>query len=103
MFCASGELPASFDRYRTIWHVDFEFRIDANHQPVPVCMTAIERRSGAEIVLRRDRLLECSKAPFDCGPDALVVGYSVLAELSCFRVLGWPYPRDVLCTYFETS
>jgi hypothetical protein len=103
MFCGSGALPANFDRYRAIWHVDFEFRIGANHQPIPVCMTAIERRSGAEIFMRRDRLLESSKAPFDYGTDALVVGYSVQAELSCFQALGWPYPRNVLCTYFETS
>jgi hypothetical protein len=100
---ASAALPINFDRYRAIWHVDFEFRSDANHQPVPVCLTAIERRSGAEIVMRRERLLGCLHAPFDYGPDTLIVGYSVLAELSCFRVLRWPYPRNVVCTYFETS
>src|SRR5262249_21394858 len=85
------------------WHVDFEFQIDSNHLPVPIAMFAKEHRTGAEIAMRRDRLLDCSQAPFDIGPDALVIGYSVVAELSCFRAFRWPAPRHVLCTYVETS
>ncbi|MGZ3195919.1 MAG: hypothetical protein ACXWI1_02220 [Croceibacterium sp.] len=26
--------------FKAIWHVDFEYRQDANHLPVPVCMRA---------------------------------------------------------------
>jgi hypothetical protein len=29
---------AWLDRYAAIWHCDFEFREDASHHPVPVCM-----------------------------------------------------------------
>jgi hypothetical protein len=41
-------------RFRSIWHVDFEFREDANHLPIPVCMYAREEHSGATISLWRD-------------------------------------------------
>src|SRR5262245_37879218 len=103
MSCSCAGLPSSFDRFSAIWHTDFEFRLDANHLPLPVAMFAKEHRTGAEISLRRPQLLNLRKAPFHTGPDALVTGYSVVAELSCFRVLSWPRPHHVLCTYFETA
>ena len=36
-----------------------------------------------------------STPPFDIGPDALFVAYSAWAELTCFIVLGWPFPVHV--------
>jgi len=50
-------LPNNFDRFREIWHVDFEFRQDANHCPVPVAMFAKEHRTGAEISMRASRAI----------------------------------------------
>jgi DNA polymerase I len=89
-------------RYRSIWHVDFEYRENANHLPVPVSMVAIEEHSGASIVLRRDQLLQLSKAPFGTGPDDLMVAYAGNAELSAFMTLGLPFPVNVLDLYVET-
>jgi DNA polymerase I len=103
MSCDCAALPSSFDRFRAIWHVDFEFRQDANHCPVPIAMFAKEHRTGTEISMRRTQLLATTRAPFDIGCDSLMVAYSAVAELSCFAVLRWPAPRNVLCTYFETS
>ena len=40
--------------FKAIWHVDFEYRQDANHLPVPVCMHAYERHTGTEIAMRRE-------------------------------------------------
>jgi DNA polymerase-1 len=90
-------------RFTTIWHVDFEYRQDANHLPVPVCMFAREQRTGAEIFLWRDELLTLRRAPFDTGPDDLMVAYACNAELSCFLALGWPFPHNVLDLYVEAS
>ena len=53
--------------------------------------------------MSRDQLLSLRRAPFDTGPDALMASYSIVAELSCFKVLSWPTPRHLLCAYFETS
>lgn len=103
MSCSSAALPSDFDCFREIWHVDFEFRGDVNQRPVPVAMFARERRSGTEISMRRDKLLACKRPPFDIGPDTLIVAYSIVAELTCFRMLCWPMPHYLLCTYVETS
>jgi hypothetical protein len=96
-------LPSSFDRFREIWDHDFEFRQDGNHLPVPTAMFAKEHRTGTEISMDRAQLLASKRAPFDIGPNTLVTSYSIVAELSCFRALRWPMPRNMLCTYFETS
>ena len=64
---ACAGLPPSFDRFREVWHVDFEFRQDDNHCPVPVAMFAKEHRTGTEITMRRPKLLACTRAPFDTG------------------------------------
>jgi DNA polymerase I len=103
MSCGCAVLPTDFDRFREIWQVDFEFRLDDNHLPAPVAMCAKEHRTGAEISMRREQLLTCSRAPFDTGSDTLMTSYSIVAELSCFRVLGWPFPRNAICSYFETA
>jgi hypothetical protein len=33
--------------------------------------------------------------PFDIGDDALFVGYSAWAEMTCFKVLGWRFPAHI--------
>jgi DNA polymerase I len=103
MSSSSAGLPSSFDRFRQIWHWDFEFRQNANHCPVPVAMFAKEHRTGAEISMRRAELLASTRLPFDAGRETLVVSYAAVAELTCCGMLHWPAPRNVLCTYFETS
>src|SRR5262249_31690591 len=88
-------------RFRTIWHVDFEFREGANHLPIPVCMYAREEHSGATIALWRDELLRLTRLPFDCGPDDAMVAFASNAELQCFLSLGLPFPVNVLDPYVE--
>jgi len=104
MSCGCAGLPTSFDRFREIWHWDFEWRYDDNHLPVPVVMFAKEHRTGTEIAMQRDQLLTCTRAPFPTGSDVLVTSYSAVAELvAACEILRWPSPRNILCTYFETS
>jgi DNA polymerase-1 len=103
MSCSSAGLPASFDRFDAAWQIDFEFRQDANHRPVPVSFFGKEYRTGTEFgPLNRDEILKLRRAPFDTARP-LVTSYSIVAELSCFKVLGWPFPENVLCTYIETA
>jgi len=98
--CAASSIELF--RFDSIWHVDFEYREDANHRPLPICMFAREQRSGQEIFLWRDQLLTLARAPFGTGERDLMVAYTANAELSCFLVLGWPFPRRVLDLYVET-
>jgi hypothetical protein len=88
-------------QFDAIWHVDFEYREDANHLPVPVSLFAIEQRTGTELFLEREHLLALNRAPFGVGPRDLMVSYASNAELSCFLALGWPRPHNVLDVYVE--
>jgi DNA polymerase family A len=94
--------PTSFDRFREIWGVDFEFQPDDCGRPVPVLMVAKEH-GGRTIVMRGPELRGCGQAPFDVGDDVLVTSYSIPAELGCFLSLNWHEPRHVLCTFTEVS
>jgi DNA polymerase I len=88
-------------KFDTIWHVDFEYRQDQNHHPVPVCMYAFEQRTGTAIQLRRDQLLACRRAPFDTGRRSVMIAYAANAESSCFLPQNWPFPCNVLDVYVE--
>ena len=89
-------------QFKAIWHVDFEYRQDANHRPVPVCMHAYERHTGTEIAMRREQLLACRRAPFDTGADSVVIAYAANAESSCFLAGNWPLPHNMIDVYVET-
>jgi DNA polymerase I len=90
-----------FNQFDTIWHADFEFRQNANHCPVPVSLYAYEEHTGTELCLTRDQLLQLKRAPFGTGPRDLVIAYAANAEVSCFLVLGWRLPHNVLDLYVE--
>jgi DNA polymerase I-like protein with 3'-5' exonuclease and polymerase domains len=64
-------------------------------------MVAHEIRSGRTIKMWREELYACSAAPFDVGPAALVIGYSLQAECDCFLALGWPLPVHICDLYVE--
>jgi DNA polymerase family A len=83
-----------------MWCIDFEYRGTAGELPYVVCMVAKEYRSGREIRLWRDELLELSRAPFDIN-NSIVVGFYASAEVGCFLQLGWPLPYNLLDLFVE--
>ncbi|WP_316225289.1 DNA polymerase [Bradyrhizobium sp. SZCCHNS3052] len=85
--------------FREITLVDFEFGIGQGERPVPVCVVAHELQSGRRFRLLRDQLGRAP--PYATGPDVLFVAYYASAELSCYRVLGWPMPERVLDLFCE--
>jgi DNA polymerase I len=93
-------MSSAWSDYAAEWCVDFEFTPrDGEADPIPVCMVAIESKSGQVI---KQRVGEFSPAPpFDIGPRSLFVAYMSTAELSCFDALGWPYPHNILDPYVE--
>jgi DNA polymerase I-like protein with 3'-5' exonuclease and polymerase domains len=92
---------SSFDRFAELWAIDFEFSIGADRRPWPLCMCAHEIRSGRTIKMWREELHACRAAPFDVGPDTLVIGYSLQAECDCFLSLGWELPVNICDLYVE--
>src|SRR4051812_27419337 len=80
--------------YRVVVAVDFEFTAPPGERPTPICMVAVELRSG-----QRWRLWHGEFGPvppYPNGCDVLVVAYYASAELGCYRVLGWPQPPHLL-------
>jgi hypothetical protein len=85
-----------------VWCCDFEFsREDNREHPVPVCMTALEINSGKEVHIFQQKLRTLSEAPFPTGKDACLVAYASGAEASCFAVLNWKHPVNVIDPYAE--
>jgi DNA polymerase I len=85
--------------YREIWLVDFEFVALPGERPDPVCLVALELRSGRLIRRWRDELDR--DPPYAVDPNALFVAYYASAELGCHLALGWPQPARVLDLFVE--
>src|SRR4051794_39420505 len=99
----SAALPTDFDRFRQIYHLDFEYQQDENLRPVPVAMFVREHRSGDTIgPLNRAEMEALRAAPFDTGPDSLMTAYNATAELACLAMLRWPPPQNIVCLFVET-
>jgi len=85
-----------------IWCVDTEFYPGAGlahggrrGDPVsPLCLVAIEARSGQTIRLWQDEFGRCP--PYGIGANSLFVSYAACAELGVHLALGWGEPASVL-------
>ena len=93
---AGAALP--FDE---IWLVDFEFVANGGDRPRPVCMVALELRSGREIRMWEDELAGLRAAPFDTGPRSVMVSFFASAEMGCFEALGWKRPANIIDLFAE--
>ena len=60
---------------REVWIVDFEFRQDPGERPLVWCMVAYEVFSKRELRYWRNDLINMRRAPFDTGPDVVIVSY----------------------------
>ena len=89
--------------YERIYSIDFEYEDGgvAGNNPRVVCLVVREFRTGAVKRYWRDALLEMTVAPFDIGPDTLVVAYFAPAEMQCFMALGWPRPENLIDLFAE--
>jgi hypothetical protein len=88
--------------FAEIWLVDFEFRPRDGRdgeRPDPVCLVALELRSGRLVRRWRDEFGD--RPPYRTDSDALFVAYYASAELGCHLALGWPMPARVLDLFVE--
>jgi DNA polymerase I len=89
-----------FLRFREIVVLDMEFHFAQvrGNRPIPVCLCAVELRSG-----RKHRLwFEPGESiPNPLPPDALYVAFSAAAEWGCFLALGWNLPEHICDLHFE--
>jgi DNA polymerase I len=96
------ELP-----FEEIWAVDYEFYPGpglANGGrdgdiPTPLCLCAIEMRSGRVVHQWQDEFGAC--APYRLDAGALFISYLTTAEFGCHIALNWPQPACSLDAYVE--
>jgi DNA polymerase I len=83
--------------FGTVVVCDFEYEVADGDLPKPLCMVACVLDENLRHVrtIRRWRDDFGTAPPFDIGPDALFVGYSAWAEMTCFKVLGWKFPVHI--------
>src|SRR5262245_32530775 len=85
--------------YREIVLVDTEFETGIGERPVPVCIVAMELRSGRTFRIFRGEF--GAAPPYATGHDVLFVAYYASAELGCYRALGWSMPERILDLFCE--
>jgi len=93
--------------FREIWIVDTEFYPGsglsnggvAGDPITPLCIFALEMRSGRLIRLWQDQLGPFP--PYRLDNDALIVGYMLAAEFGFHAALGWGEPACALDAYVE--
>jgi DNA polymerase I len=99
--------PPTISDYKEIWAIDFEFYPGpglANggregDLPTPLCLVAIEIRTGRVIHQWCDEFR--STPPYRIDSGALIVSYMSTAEFSCHLALGWPQPACTFDAYVE--
>ncbi len=92
----------ALDQFLEIWCADFEFVPTDGERPRPICMIAIEARTGRTIRLWEEELRSLSCAPFRTDERALFVAHFASAEIGCFEALGWAHPENILDTFAES-
>jgi hypothetical protein len=92
-------LPHTWDRFRHVWLLDFEFAPDRNLLPDVLCAHMFEYRSGREISLWKNELLSGAAWPV-FGPDDVVIAYSAMAEATSLQRLRRPQP-NLICLFAE--
>jgi hypothetical protein len=81
--------------------IDFEFRAAPGERPVPVCLVAREQRSGRMFQCWLEGEAAPVEPPFAHDSSTLLVAYFASAELGCYQMLGWPFPRWLVDPYAE--
>jgi DNA polymerase-1 len=96
------ELP-----FQEVWAVDYEYYPGpglANGGrdgdiPTPLCLVAIEMRTGRVVRQWQDEFGAC--APYRLDAGALFISYLTTAEFGCHIALNWPQPACSLDGYIE--
>src|SRR6516165_10457604 len=83
--------------FSTIVVCDFEYEVAPGDLPDVLCMVAQVLNENLQHVrtIRLWRGEFGSIPPFDIGPNSLFVAYSAWAEMTCFKVLGWKFPKYI--------
>jgi DNA polymerase-1 len=87
---------------------DFEYEVAPGDLPIPLCLVlyVLDEHLRHVRTIRLWRGEFASTPPIEFDDDTLFVAYSAWAELTCFMVLGWKFPKyvfDLHTAYLATS
>jgi hypothetical protein len=85
------------DNFSRIIVCDFEYEVAPGDLPNVLCMVVqvLDENLRPLHTIRLWRNEFGTVPPFDIGSDTLFVAYSAWAEMTCFKVLGWPFPVHI--------
>ena len=92
---------STLSQFKEIWFVDFEFSSPPGGRSVPICLVALEMKTGKTLRTWQDDLQYMTEPPYSIGPDSLFAAYYASAEMSCHLTLRWPMPENVLDLFVE--
>jgi DNA polymerase I len=83
--------------FTTIVVCDFEYEVADGELPNVLCMVAyiLDRNLQHVRTIKLWRGEFGSTPLFDTGANTLFVAYSAWAELTCFKQLGWAFPKHI--------
>jgi DNA polymerase-1 len=90
-----------------IWIIDFEFYPGSGlanggvegDLPTPLCLVALEMRSGRLVRLWQDELGRFP--PYRLDADSVIISYALAAEAGCHLQLGWGQPANLIDALVE--
>jgi DNA polymerase I len=82
------------------WLVAFDISRQPGERPVPICLTAMEHRTGRQVRVGQENLSR-SGPPYPMDSSAIFVAYDAPAALGCHLTLGWPMPSNILDLHAE--
>lgn len=91
----------NLDSFEQIWCVDFEFVAKPGCICKPICVVAIEVRSGQQIQLWLADTDVPTEPPYRTDSKSLFVAYFASAEMGCHLALNWMRPKFILDLYAE--
>jgi hypothetical protein len=84
-----------------LWSIDLEWRGPAGCLPRARTFTAIQRGTGQTVKMGERDLFPGCPPPFPITDRTTVTSFSIAADMVPWRVLGWPLPPHLICTYAE--
>jgi hypothetical protein len=85
------------DTFKRIVIADFEYEVSPGNLPKVLCLVAyvLDENLQHVRIIRQWHGEFGTAPPFDTSDDTLFVAYSAWAELTCFKVLGWKFPKHI--------
>ena len=92
---------AELNSFKSIWAADFEFRALPGEKQEPICLVALELKTGRLVRCWEDELNTRVHPPYPADESSIFIAFYASAEIQCHHALGWPVPANILDLFTE--